>query len=246
MKSEVLMVAPSVLYADLVALAASLGAFRLAVADLAALGELSTQPPDLLGHYRRGISMAVRLDDAIVDGLLPPHNPRPGVPTPDYARLYEWANRRLDEMAAHVVRYLEGRLYRAEAIPASKTLQDQQGALPHKAVARQAGLGWIGRHLLLIVPGAGPRVRLATVLTDALLPAGRPADGDCGDCRRCLEACPVDALRFTPYEAYPERAAALDVAACAARLASFRHDPAVGQPVCGICMAVCPAGRDGQ
>jgi len=237
------MVAPAVLYADLMALAASLGAFRLGVADLAALGDLVTQPPDLLTPYRRGIALAVRLDDAIVDGLLPLQNTQPGVPTPEYARLYEWANRRLDEMAAHIVRYLEGRLYRAVAIPASETLQGQRGALPHKAVARQAGLGWIGRHLLLIVPGAGPRVRLATVLTDALLPAGRPADGDCGDCRRCLEACPVGALRFTPYEDYPQRAAALDVAACAARLDTFRHDPAVGQPVCGICMAVCPAGR---
>jgi epoxyqueuosine reductase QueG len=237
------MVAPAVLYVDLVALAASLGAFRLGVADLAELAGLCTQPPDLLTHYRRGIALSVRLDDAIVDGLLPPHNSRPGAPTPDYAQLYEWANRRLDDMAAQVVRYLEGRLYRAEAIPASETLQDQRGALPHKAVARQAGLGWIGRQLLLIIPGAGPRVRLATVLTDALLPAGRPTAGDCGDCRLCLEACPVGALRFTPYEGYPERAAALDVAACANRLASFRRDPAVGRPVCGMCMAVCPAGR---
>lgn len=240
------MVAPAVLYADLAALAASLGAFRLGVADLAELAGLATQPPGLLASYRRGITLAVRLDDDIVDGLLPPRNPRPGEPTSDYAQLYEWANRRLDEMAAHVVRYLEGRLYRAEAIPASETFQGQRGALPHKAVARQAGLGWIGRHLLLIVPGAGPRVRLATVLTDALLPAGRPTAGDCGDCRRCLEACPAGALRLTPYTEYPERSAALDVAACAARLASFCHDPAVGRPVCGICMAVCPAGCGGR
>jgi epoxyqueuosine reductase len=239
------MVAPAVLYTDLLALASSLGAFRLGVGDLAELAGLPTQPPDLLASYRRGISLLVRLDDAVVDGLLPPHNPRPGVPTPEYARLYEWANRRLDEMAAQVVRFLEGRLYRAEAIPASETLQDQRGALPHKAVARQAGLGWIGRHLLLIVPGAGPRVRLATVLTDAPLPAGRPTAGDCGACRLCLESCPVRALRFTPYEEYPERAAALDVAACAARLAAFRRDPAVGRSVCGMCMAVCPAGRGG-
>jgi len=239
------MVDPAVLYPDLLALAASLGAFRLGVADLAALAGLVTQPPDLLAPYRRGIALAVRLDDAVVDGLLPPHNPRRGAPTPEYARLYAEANRRLDEMSAQVVRFLEGRLYRAAAIPASETLQDQRGALPHKAVARQSGLGWIGRHLLLIVPGAGPRVRLATVLTDALLPAGRPAAGDCGPCRLCLEACPVHALRFTPYEEYPERAAALDVEACAARLAAFRRDPAVGRPICGMCMAVCPGGRGG-
>ena len=73
-------------------------------------------PPDSARQF------AVALDDAVVDGLLPLHNPRPGAPTPDYARLYEWANRRLDDMAAQVVQYLEGRLYRAESIPANETL----------------------------------------------------------------------------------------------------------------------------
>lgn len=237
------MVASSLLYADLFALASALGAFRCGVADLAALAGLSTQPPDLLASYRFGISLAVRLDDAVVDGLLPPDNPRPGEPTAAYARLYADCNRRLDGMAVAVARFLQGRTYRAEAIPASETLLGHSGALPHKAIARQAGLGWVGQHLLLIVPGAGPRVRLATVLTDALLPAGQPISGDCGSCRRCLSACPVSALHFVPYQDYPERAEALDVAACAARLATFRRNPAIGHSVCGMCMAVCPAGR---
>jgi epoxyqueuosine reductase QueG len=237
------MVASSLLYADLYALVSALGAFRCGVADLRALAGLSTHPPDLLSSYRYGISLAVRLDDAVVDGLLAPHNPCPGEPTAAYARLYVACNQRLDEMALTVARFLQGRTVRAEAIPASETLLGHSGALPHKAVARQAGLGWIGRHLLLIVPGAGPRVRLATVLTDALLPAGQPIPGDCGPCRRCLSACPVGALHFVPYQDYPERSEALDVAACAGRLATFRRNPAIGQPVCGVCMAVCPAGR---
>jgi len=37
------------------------------------------------------------------------------------------------------------------------------------------------------------------VLTDAPLPAGRPLSGDCGPCRRCIDACPIEALRCVPY-----------------------------------------------
>ncbi|MGB9724219.1 MAG: 4Fe-4S double cluster binding domain-containing protein [Chloroflexia bacterium] len=235
------MVAPALLYADLLALVSSLGAFRCGIADLSPLAGLPTQPDNLLVPYRRGISLAVRLDDAVVDGLLASSNPHPGEPTPAYARLYAEANRRLDEMSQAVARFLRGRGQRAEPIPASETLFGYSGALSHKAVAYQAGLGWIGRHLLLIVPGAGPRVRLSTVLCDALLPPGRPLPGDCGDCRACIEACPVGALHLSPYEGRPERSLVLDVARCAARLETFRRS--LGQPVCGLCMAVCPAGR---
>jgi len=236
------LVSPVLLYADLLALVSSLGAFRCGIADLSALAGLPTQPDDLLSPYGRGISLAVRLDDAVVDGLLASHNPHPGEPTPAYARLYAEANRRLDEMAQAVARFLRGRGQRAEAIPASETLFGYSGALSHKAVACQAGMGWIGRHLLLIVPGAGPRVRLSTVLTDALLPVGRPLSGDCGSCRACIEACPVGALHPVPYEHHPERSLALEVARCAARLEEFRRS--LGQPVCGLCMAVCPAERE--
>ncbi len=238
------MVAPTLVYADLLALVNALGAFRCGVADLGTLTGLETQPPDLLARYRRGISLLFRLDDEIVDGLLSPGNPCPGEPTPAYARLYAQANQKLDQMALVVVRFLQGRGYRAEAIPASETLLGRRGALSHKAVARQAGLGWIGRHLLLIVPGAGPRVRLGTVLTDALLPTGRPPNGDCGPCHACIAVCPVQALRRVAYQDYPPRHQALDVAACADRLDGFAHRPEIGRPVCGLCMAVCPAERD--
>jgi epoxyqueuosine reductase len=237
------MVAPALLYVDLLSFAASLGAFRFGVADLEGLAGLPTQPSGLLLPFRRGISLAVRLDDTVVDGLLSEENPRPGEPTPAYAQLYAQANQRLDEMSTRVARFLQGRGCRAVAIPASETLLGHSGALSHKAVARQAGLGWIGRHLLLIVPGAGPRVRLSTVLTDALLPAGTPVAGDCGSCRACIDVCPIGALRLVPYEEYPPRHEALDVAACNEYLYGFARSPAIGRPICGMCMAVCPEGK---
>lgn len=237
------MVAPELLYVDLLSLSSALGAYRCGVADLESVSEFPTEPADLLAPFRRAVALAVRLDDAVVDGLLSPQNPHPGEPTPAYARLYAEANRLLDGMAERIARFLRERGYRARAIPASETLAGERGALSHKAVARAAGLGWIGRHLLLITEEAGPRVRLSTVLTDAPLPAGKPVEGTCGSCRRCIRACPVGALRAVPYEGYPERAVALDVEACAARLEAFQRQPGIGQPVCGICLAVCPAGR---
>ncbi|MGC8873642.1 MAG: 4Fe-4S double cluster binding domain-containing protein [Chloroflexia bacterium] len=234
---------PPELYAELLALAFPLGAYRVGVADLQQIAGLPTEPEDLLVPFRRGVALAVRLDDGIVDGLLAPEASYPGEPTPAYAQLYAGANRLLDAMAERIARFLRERGYRARAIPASETLSGERGALSHKAVARAAGLGWIGRNLLLVTPEAGPRVRLSTVLTDAPLPAGEPIVGSCGRCRKCVHACPVGALRPVPYEDYPERAEALDVEACAARLEQFHRQPSIGQPVCGICLAVCPVGR---
>ena len=54
-----------------------------------------------------------------------------------------------------------------------------------KMAGRLAGLGWIGRSSLLVIPGPGPRVVLGAVLTDAPLPATceKPMDSHCGPCR---------------------------------------------------------------
>lgn len=64
---------------------------------------------------------------------------------------------------------------------------------------REAGLGLVGRHTLLVVPPFGSRVFLASLLSTAAPPsAAPPADGAdeamCGACHRCVEACPTGAL----------------------------------------------------
>ncbi len=60
--------------------------------------------------------------------------------------------------------------------------------------AEQAGIGWIGRHGCLIVPGLGSWVFLGEVFIDVPLPPGTAPERRCGTCRRCLEACPTGAL----------------------------------------------------
>lgn len=68
------------------------------------------------------------------------------------------------------------------------------GEILEKAVAVKAGLGWFGHNTLLVTPEFGSWVSLGELLTDLPLPADQPSGGNCGACRRCVEACPTKAL----------------------------------------------------
>ena len=63
-----------------------------------------------------------------------------------------------------------------------------------RSLAAMAGLGWIGRHGCLIAPGSGSWVLLAEVVSNLPLVPDAPSGGDCGACRRCVDACPTGAL----------------------------------------------------
>ncbi|MEJ2255074.1 MAG: 4Fe-4S double cluster binding domain-containing protein [Nitrospirota bacterium] len=220
--------------------ASSLGARLAGVADLAPLkAGLPTIPGGFLDPYVRAVSIALPLEDGVIEAVMER-------PTPEYARHYRVLNAGLDLIAAGVVRWLAGRGSLALGVPASRILDEERlmGAVSHKAVARMAGLGWQGKSLLLVTPEMGPRVRLATVLTDMPLQPDRPLANRCGDCTRCTDACPVGAIRDVPTEShYPGREDAVDLAACNARTHENARLGGVGARICGVCVRVCPHGE---
>ena len=67
-----------------------------------------------------------------------------------------------------------------------------------RALARNAGLGWIGKHSCLINRSAGSWFFLGEILTDLPLPVDAPASAHCGTCTRCIEVCPTGAI-VEPY-----------------------------------------------
>ncbi|MCL3782566.1 epoxyqueuosine reductase [Prolixibacteraceae bacterium JC049] len=69
--------------------------------------------------------------------------------------------------------------------------------LPHKTIALQAGLGWIGKHNLLVTEQYGSAISMCSVLTNAPLQAIRkePLKSKCGTCSTCQQVCLPNAIK---------------------------------------------------
>lgn len=218
----------------------ALGADLVGVADAEPLKALNLSPPGLLAPFSRAISVAIRLPGTVFEEIR-------DRPTPNYAKVYETANRILDEIAFRTAALLEEEGFKALPIAASQVLDTTNwyGAISHKAVGRMAGLGWQGKSLLLVTPRYGPRVRLATVLTDAPLKIDGPIKNRCGKCTQCEEACPVGAIKGVSTRGhYERRREALYFSRCVEKLVGeFSKLPHVAAPICGICIKACPFGQ---
>ncbi len=68
------------------------------------------------------------------------------------------------------------------------------GALVDTAVARRAGIGFIGKNGLVISKEYGSYMFLGELITNLEIEPDSPVDYDCGDCNRCVEACPTSCL----------------------------------------------------
>jgi len=109
--------------------------------------------------------------------------------------------------------------------------------------AARAGLGWIGKHTLLIHPKLGSHLLLGGVATTLeLAPTGRVEPDHCGSCTRCIDACPTGAIE--PYT--------VDARRCLAYLTIEAREPTDPQLHskagpwlfgCDICQEVCPHNR---
>jgi len=106
-------------------------------------------------------------------------------------------------------------------------LKKQTTPLPHKTVALSAGLGWIGKHNLLVTPEYGCAVSMCTVLTDVPLKTiSEPIKkSQCGECSICLTACAPKSLSGKLWSKGTERDEILNIGTCT---------------TCLQCMVSCP------
>ena len=218
-----------------------LGAFMTgAGADLWGVAACPPSPWPYAPALPFAISLGIRIDPAIIAEV--EHGP-----TPAYFAEYKRLNVKLRAITESLAALLRKHGAAAASIqptgspdPAVTDWVDAR-VFPHKTAATQAGLGWIGKTALFVSPRLGPRLRLATVFTDAELAVGEPVnEGRCGSCRRCVDACPAGAGRDVLWSAGMSRDALLDFYACERQNAS--NIGAAGD-ICGICIAVCPYGR---
>ncbi|WP_188150041.1 tRNA epoxyqueuosine(34) reductase QueG [Teredinibacter waterburyi] len=110
-----------------------------------------------------------------------------------------------------------------------------------RPLAEKAGLGWVGKHTLLINEHAGSWFFLGEILTSLPLPlATKKMENRCGDCEACLKICPTDAFP-APYQLDARRCISyLTIENKGAIPIEFRE--VMGNRVfgCDDCQAICP------
>jgi epoxyqueuosine reductase len=113
-----------------------------------------------------------------------------------------------------------------------------------RPLAQQAGLGWVGKHSLLLNQEAGSWFFLGELLVNLPLPIDPPHTGDCGSCVACITSCPTAAI-VAPYIVDARRCISyLTIELKGAIPEEFR--PLIGNRIygCDDCQLVCPENRD--
>lgn len=155
----------------------------------------------------------------------------------------------LMKLQKRVVRFLKTRGFRTLAIPPDSDrkkdtfISKLYSLFNHKMAATSAGIGWIGKNGLLINPDFGPRLSFVTVLTDAPLDPDSPVEySRCGDCTLCVQYCPSHAITGAEWSRSSPFVELVKLDACRSLKKSRRSTQ--GKPNCGLCINICPYGRD--
>ncbi len=155
---------------------------------------------------------------------------------------YAWGDDYHEVLRQKLGRFLAA-LRRCLGIPFEARIAVDTSPILERALARLAGIGWVGKNTCLINQKLGSWLFLGEVLTTLELELDRPAPDRCGTCARCIEACPTGALL---------QPRALDSCRCISFWTIEARGPipeamrpGMGRHVfgCDICQDVCPWNR---
>jgi len=163
-----------------------------------------------------------------------------------------------DPRKAFIARYALGRDYhkvlRGKLQKLAERIEDEIGAFGHRvftdsapvlevALGAKSGLGWRGKHTLLLTRDAGSWFFLGEIYTGLPLPATAPQSAHCGTCTACIDVCPTRAI-VAPYE--------LDARRCISYL-TIEHAGSIPEELrammgnriygCDDCQLTCPWNR---
>lgn len=149
----------------------------------------------------------------------------------DYHHVIKWKLKELMKWAQAEWGAIEGRVF-VDSAPVHE-----------RAWAARSGLGWVGKHSLLLNRGMGSYFFLAELIMDVELEPDAPVSDHCGTCTRCIDACPTGAI-IQP--------AVVDGSKCISYY-TIELRGAIPEPVhqqlgawvfgCDVCQEVCPWNR---
>ncbi len=249
---------PGALAADIKRWGIELGFARIGVANI----ELAADEAHFLDWLRAGFNGEMQYMARHGSKRTRPAELLPGTVSCISARMDYWPADAADAQTAlgdggvaYVSRYALGRDYHKVMRGRLQKLCDRIGErigpfgyrafadsapVLEKALARNAGLGWIGKHTNLIDRDAGSYFFLGEIYLDLSLPPDESATAHCGSCSACLPACPTGAI-IAPYR--------LDARRCISYLTIELAGPiplefrrAMGNRIygCDDCQLVCP------
>ncbi len=187
---------------------------------------------DIYEYPQKLLPSAIRV---ICCGLNYPKSSSPDHPLASFAML--------EDYSALVIKLLKeyvDKINHKLKIPQNARVFAGNGPILEKSLACKAGLGWYGKHNILINETSGSFFCLGEILTDLPLPVDQPIANRCGNCSKCIEKCPTKAL-IAPHK--------LDAKRCISYLTgSYKGSiplelrPLIGTKIlgCDLCQNVCP------
>jgi epoxyqueuosine reductase len=249
---------PAALLSDIRGWGAELGFARIGVANI----DLGPDEARFLDWLRAGFAGEMGYMSRHGTKRTRPAELVPGTVSCISARLDYWPGQAADAhdvlrdpTAAYISRYALGRDYHKLMRTRLQKLCDRiaervgpfgyrafvdSAPVLEKALARNAGLGWIGKHTNLIDSGAGSFFFLGEIYLGLALPLDAPSTARCGTCSACLPACPTGAI-VAPYRLDARRCISyLTIELAGSIPLEFRR--AIGNRIygCDDCQLVCP------